>query len=180
MIKDPNVVAYKFQSTTCSDDTKADYDPHCKKEPSEINNSDLTEATNTTLSAHTTNGWKLDLEESGEKSLSSSVTLSGSVNFTTYSPAASSGNLCTLQAGTSYLYSIDLHTASAKNDSDEDGTVESIADRIKSIKSPGIPGKPSLFSPDGKKLYIVPGVGEEPMYVGDLKTQIYYWFKNSE
>jgi len=180
MLKDPNVIAYKFQTGSCESNVALNtYDPHCKTFPGTLDNADLTDVTSTTLSSYTSNGWKLDLT-SGEKNLSSSVTINGSIYFTTFSPANNAANLCSVQAGSSYFYAVDLHTATASHDFNENGTDEPIIDRKKSIQNVGIPDKPSLFSPDGKKLYINPGLGEEPMYAGDLKTQIHYWFKNSE
>jgi len=180
MLKDENVFAYKFQSGVCQTDiAQQNYDPHCKQFPATaITNTDLRDVSSAALTAYSAKGWYLNLSSSGEKSLSSSVTLNGTVFFTTYSPSATT--LCSPQAGSSYLYAVDLHTAAAKQDLNEDGTISTPTDRKKSIKNIGLPAKPSLFSPDGKKLYIVPGLGEEPMFVGDLATRIYYWFKNSE
>ncbi len=181
MLKDKNVIAYKFQTGICETDvSKTDYDPYCKEFPATLTNSSLTDVSTTALSAYSTNGWRMDLSVSGEKSLSSSVTINGSAFFTTYSPTVSPTTSCTPQIGSSYTYAINLHTASGSYDFDNDGTIEKVADRKKTNKQPGIPAKPGLHSPDGNRLYVVPGLGEEPMFAGNLQTQIHYRFNNSE
>jgi type IV pilus assembly protein PilY1 len=62
-------------------------------------------------------GWRLDLVDDGEKSLSASITLSGKVFFTTFSPVVDLVG-CGFSAGTGYLYAIDLFTGVGVPDPD--------------------------------------------------------------
>ena len=68
-------------------------------------------------------GWRMDLKGNGEKSLSSSVTISGKVLFTTFSPE---GDLvqCGFSRGTGRLYAVDLFTGGAAVDFNNDGTID--------------------------------------------------------
>jgi len=65
----------------------------------------------------------MDLKGNGEKSLSSSVTISGKVLFTTFSPE---GDLvqCGFSRGTGRLYAVDLFTGGAAVDFNNDGTID--------------------------------------------------------
>ena len=88
-----NIIAYRFQTSECEKDTASvTYDAYCRymadsceTDPGnaaynaqcvqKITNSSLTDVTSTALSTYSANGWRLDLESSGEKSLSSSITI---------------------------------------------------------------------------------------------------------
>lgn len=58
------------------------------------------------------NGWKLILEEDGEKNLSSPLVIAGNVFFTTYLPGGSSGTgSCVATVGSSRLYVVSFRNA---------------------------------------------------------------------
>jgi len=183
MLRDTNVTAYKFSSTCQSDTTQQDYDAYCKVNPSSLTNSNLTDVTSAALTAYSSNGWRLDLSASGdkEKNLGSSVTINGTVFFTSFSPTINLNDPCSALGGNSYIYAIDLHTAKASVDFNDSGSVDSVTDRYKSTPQTGggIPETPPIIIPAGDDdIYIVPG--SDPIWAGTASTKIHYWFKNSE
>jgi len=184
MLRDPNVIAYKFQSSTCETDTTLDaYDPYCKINPTPLVNNDLSDVSSTALSAYSSNGWRLDLPSSGdkEKNLGSSVTINGVVFFTTFSPTVNLSDPCSALGGNAYIYALDLHTAKASVDFDESGSISSVTDRKKSTPQTGggIPETPPVIVPEGgDDIYVVPG--SDPIWAGTASTDIHYWFKRSE
>jgi len=184
MLRDSNVIAYKFQSAACvTDTTQEAYDPHCKVNPTTLVNDDLSDVSTTALSDYSSNGWRLDLPASGdkEKNLGSSVTINGVVFFTTFSPTVNLNDPCSTLGGNSFIYAIDLHTAKAFVDFDKSGSINAITDRKKSTPQTGggIPETPPVIIPEGgDDIYIVPG--SEPIWAGTASTKVHYWFKNSE
>ncbi|MDN3653968.1 PilC/PilY family type IV pilus protein [Thalassotalea ponticola] len=68
------------------------------------------------LAVSSKNGWYIDLEESGEKSLSAAIAVSGVAYFNSFVPAedssAADGEImqCQLETGNGYLYAVDLET----------------------------------------------------------------------
>lgn len=126
-------------------------------------------------------GWRFDLLDDGEKSLSRSVTIGGKVYFTTFTPAAPSENVCEPAAGIGRLYVLDLLTASAVEDFDANGNT----DRSWIIGSL-LPDTPApYFGPDGEiRLLLPPGSGGEgaigsPFLTGSSIPRPYgsYWFQ---
>ncbi|MCF7983966.1 MAG: hypothetical protein K9L70_06145 [Thiohalocapsa sp.] len=92
------------------------------------------------LQAPDTRGWYLRLENPGEKALARSITLKGTVFFTSYVPPnpddADSESICRPSEGSGYLYAMGLHDGSARY---EWGASESAGlskvDRRKKIKA---------------------------------------------
>ena len=64
-------------------------------------------------------GWVLDLTASGEKSLSSSLTIIGTTYFGTFSPDTGPADVCVPSEGEGRLYVIDLLNAAAAFDFDD-------------------------------------------------------------
>lgn len=123
-------------------------------------------------------GWFIDLETSGEKSLARSLTIQGEVFFTTFSPDASATNLCVPSPGTGLLYAVDLQTAAAIKNFDNDIDVErsgEIGDLIPDTPSPHI-------DPDGEiRLLLPPGSTDidNPFDSGSSLPTPYgsYWYQ---
>jgi len=188
MLRDPNVISYKFPTTAqpcittySSGSPDEKYDPKCKTVPTTLTNSSLDDVTNTALSNYSTSGWRLDLDVSGEKNLGSSVTINGTVFFTTFAPTINLNSPCTPQGGTSYIFSLNLHSAKAFVDFNNNGTIESTTDRKKTMPQTGggIPETPPVIIPEGgDDIYIVPG--SDPIWAGSASTDVFYWFKKSE
>lgn len=102
------------------------------------------------------NGWRLELSDEGEKSLSTPLTIGGTVFFTTYSPPIGvDKNDCQPSEGLGYLYAVDLQNAFAVNnyDSTDDGLDGSgysstDSDRRTLLSSEGIPAEVVSLPPD--------------------------------
>jgi type IV pilus assembly protein PilY1 len=127
------------------------------------------------------NGWRLDLLDNGEKSLSRSLTIEGKVYFTTFSPASSLVNVCEPASGTARLYVVDLLTAVAEEDSDSNGNT----DRSWIIGTL-LPDTPAPhFGSDGEiRLLLPPGSGGDgsigsPYLTGSSIPAPYgsYWYR---
>jgi len=137
----------------------------------------LQDAANKALeSAH---GWRLDLSGSGEKSLSRSVTIFGSIYFTTFTPDDGLTVSCVPLAGKGLLYQVDLHDATAKRHFDNDGFL----DRTIGLGSL-IPDTPAPhFGSDKKIRLLFPSGGGpidgSPLDTGAEMPQPYgiYWYR---
>ncbi len=107
------------------------------------------------LSANLSKGWKLELENNGEKGLSTPLTADGIIFFTTYLPeGTSSSTNCAPSEGDGRLYAIRLSDGSVVYDLNKivEGTDK--ADRYTTV-GPGIP-------PGAKPLgdhILLPGTG---------------------
>ncbi|HEX9833469.1 MAG TPA: hypothetical protein VGA66_10375, partial [Mycobacterium sp.] len=96
-----------------------------------------------------TNGWRLELEASGEKSLASPLTIGGIVFFTTFLPPGSIGaSSCAPAEGNGNLYAVNLQDATAVfnyNSADDDpgqgDEPNSASDRSTLLASEGIPAE---------------------------------------
>jgi type IV pilus assembly protein PilY1 len=111
---------------------------------STLNHSNIGDVTNTCLqqgspcTADLSKGWRLSLNSTGEKNLSSALTIGGTVFFSTYlPPGASSSGSCGPDEGNGRFYAIKLANAAAiKNldttDEDYERSRESNADGIPS------------------------------------------------
>ena len=119
MIRDKRTRVYtaELDPDDCDDDPVGDFRCDLPLEPD-----DLYDITSNVIASGTVeergaalealaeaDGWRLDLVDDGEKSLSASITLSGKVFFTTFSPVVDLVG-CGFSAGTGYLYAIDLFT----------------------------------------------------------------------
>ncbi|HEY5622848.1 MAG TPA: hypothetical protein VIV14_03730, partial [Gammaproteobacteria bacterium] len=99
--------------------------------------------------ANLTRGWRLEMENTGEKVLATPVTIDGRVFFTSYIPNSGVGaGLCQPSEGSGRLYAVSLHdagsvinydTATDEIDGPDTGTTKS--DRSTDLLSPGIPAE---------------------------------------
>lgn len=99
-------------------------------------------------------GWYITMSNLGEKVLSRSVTIEGQVFFTSYEPSANDTSSCKAAAGTGRFYAVNLLDATplVKNVS---GTPVK-ANRVRSLKTQGIPSDPVvLFRPGDKGIVCV-------------------------
>lgn len=121
-----------------------------------ITTADLVDQTsNITNLAASDSGWFFDLPNSGEKVLSSSVTVANKIILTTYSPD-SSATSCNPVVGTGRAYVLNVLNSAAAADLDEDNTIEEISDRSKTLASGNIPPSPKvLFPEDGAPTVLV-------------------------
>ena len=94
-------------------------------------------------------GWKLRLEEPGEKALATPLTIVGKVFFTTYLPQAGTGETaCAPSEGAGRLYAVALQDATAVinyDTSDDDASnpdaPSTVSDRSVELQSLGIPAE---------------------------------------
>jgi len=116
---------------------------------------DITNCTQASSCATTglTNGWKLQLEGTGEKSLASPVTLSGIVFFTTFIPPNTTdvNEECVPPEGQGRLYAVGLAEGNALvnrdkpiDEQDQSGNPE---DRWETLSSAGIPAEVVALPP---------------------------------
>jgi len=108
-------------------------------------------------------GWYLVLPEDGEKVLSTSVTLEGKVMFTTLVPGLGVDmtdiDVCTAPATQGRLYSLNILTAEAGSDLNDDEDITD-ADLFTLVSSNEIPGTPQLvfnspYCADGECKHLV-------------------------
>jgi type IV pilus assembly protein PilY1 len=103
-----------------------------------------------------THGWKLQLEDAGEKSLATPTTIAGTVLFTTFMPAgASAATRCAPDEGRGRLYAVGLQDArsvinydTTDDDPNYEGEATTKADRTTDLRSPGIPAEVVSIPPN--------------------------------
>lgn len=142
-----------------------------------ISNTDLIDQTSEiTQLEESDSGWYFDLPNSGEKVLSSSVTVAGKVIMTTYSPDAIATS-CNPVVGTGRAYLFNINNASAVADLDEDDSLEDTQDRSKTLASGNIPPSPKVLFPEDGAPTVLVGPEQPLQNVGlgliDEWTQIY-------
>jgi type IV pilus assembly protein PilY1 len=140
------------------------------------------------LLSSTVDGWYITLEETGEKSLSRSVTLQGRVFFTTFVPPdpldPDAEYVCRPSEGTGFLYAVGLHDGTAKYDwaSPVNATLNK-ADRGKPIKD-HIPDYPVAYFGDAEIGLVGVGAGTDGTGIErtglSLSTGAIYWMQESE
>jgi len=171
MIKDRFTSGQLFNATTaCANRLDASNNPvcptistlanltnHCFQENAVCNNSSISDGTTYTSTTNLTNGWYVVLEDSGEKNLSSPLTLGGTILFTTYVPNAGGANSCAPSEGSGYVYAVDLQTAKPTLDLNSSET-ETDAE-----------GNPILVKADRKR-YIGAGIPADPVALGKDKV----------
>ena len=109
-----------------------------------------------TCALNLSNGWKLGLQDDGEKSLATPLTIGGTVFITTYAPPIGvKANKCSPSEGNGFLYAVDLQNAFAvKNyDATDDGldgsgVSSTDSDRRTLLASEGIPAEVVSLPPD--------------------------------
>jgi type IV pilus assembly protein PilY1 len=169
------------------DDIQIDFRCYLPFAPSDLYNAtanlvqtgdvDQVEAASSAL--ENSNGWLIDLSGSGEKSLARSLTLFGSVFFTTFTPSTGLITSCQPRSGTGRLYQVDIINAGAKRDFNNDGTL----DRSTELGTL-IPDTPSPhFGSDKKIRLLFPSGGGllsgNPLDTGAQLPQPYgiYWYR---
>ena len=97
------------------------------------------------IGATATNGWRLQLPNSGEKAVSAPVTIGSTVSFSTFVPPPVGGTSCSPNEGTSRLYGINLadgRPSVTQFINDGDGNARSTI-----AKAPGIAGEAAALTP---------------------------------
>jgi len=153
MIKDRNITtgAIPDTFTAYTPSTLLDVTDNCLQDAADTSTCDTSNLLR--------NGWRLELEVCGEKSLSSPVTIGGSIFITTYLPQCDGGDgtTCGPAEGRGRLYALALQDASAVNNYytpndvvNEDGTVKYLAveDRYRDLLSGGIPSEVVVLPPN--------------------------------
>lgn len=133
-------------------------------------NSD-SDASNQCSAANLTNGWKLDLAETGEKNLSIPLISDGNINFTTYLPeGGESDGDCSVSLGISRLYQVavrdgspDIHLHSHLQ-----GDTLQASDRYLDLAA-GIDGGVTAVSPNTGL------AGGSQVKLGDQRPNTYFW-----
>ena len=163
--------------------------------PSVITESDLYDATANLIqegtadeqttalnSLSTSSGWYLSLAGTGEKSLSPSLTLNGTIYFTTFIPDASVDS-CVPVPGTGYLYAVNFHTAVAAFPWDGSDSAMTAADRSVEIGARLPDSVTPHFGEDAIRIIGV-GAGEDGKGSYDtgttLQTNGVYWYRSTQ
>ncbi|RLQ21420.1 hypothetical protein DWB85_12935 [Seongchinamella sediminis] len=95
-----------------------------------------------------TNGWALKLEEDGEKSLSTPITIQGTTYFTTYLPDGTSvQESCAPALGTGRLYALKIMDATPALELSDDINAVDKVQRYTDLEVPGIPPEPPFITP---------------------------------
>lgn len=132
----------------------------------------------------TGNGWRMDLENSGEKIVSTPLVYNQVVYFTTFTPTTSATeedtDLCfSTGAGTARLYAVDYKTGNAVF-ADFDGNSATLTKADKSIKiGSSIPSEPSVVVTE-KGTFVITGTdtGMNRHNPKDKRSMTrYYWLK---
>ena len=111
-----------------------------------IQEGDTSESLDALLTLKHKYGWFIDLESPGEKATTNAQVYSGQMLFSTYSPSSEPGaNICTPGIGSSRFYVVDLHTAVAIRDVDNDNKKQA-SDRWSLLSVIGTPGDAVIVS----------------------------------
>lgn len=102
-------------------------------------------------------GWYIDLTRSGEKVLSTPLSVRGSVTFTTYEPTNEAGS-CTPKAGTSRVYVMSLEDATATEQwGDVTPSPSDPPERSYTLDTPSIVEEPVIIcTEEGCELFVGP------------------------
>ncbi len=142
-----------------------------------IGEGDDNEKTLAIAELETASGWFLELKESGEKTLSTSVTINNQVMFTSYKPGE--GGACDRVLGGGNLYVLDIYNGTPvldlfteNNPLDNSLTKE---DRIQSLERPGIPPSPRMMFPESSSPILMIGPEKGPdVDVGPLMRRMWW------
>lgn len=141
LIKDPN---------TQSRPDPANWSPVTHDQLGDVSN----DCIGANCSANLSKGWRIGLSATGEKALSSPLTIQGQVYFTTYLPdgTAASGS-CAPTPGSGRVYSVSLNDGSPtknRNITDDNGnrTPSTPGDRYSELKAAGIPSEVVALTPN--------------------------------
>ncbi|MBN7795685.1 pilus assembly protein [Parahaliea mediterranea] len=192
MIRDPAVTPYitpRPSAADCADPGTADF--RCSMP---LVDNDLLDVTNNLITTGTeeeqaaalealraANGWRFDLQGLGEKSLSKTLTIDGTVYVSTFTPAnlVDAINVCEPQAGSGRMYIVDLYNG--------DWDYIPLGPTIPDIPPPIVPPRPPceegedcIDPPPGLYIPLAPGSGEDGMYnTGKTVPRPYgtHWFQ---
>lgn len=154
---------------------------------------DLGDITNPATGTVTNAGWKLKLDVgAGEKSLSSPLTLSNTIYFTTYLPKGTYTDeiadetepaTCGPSEGSGLLYAVKLHDGRAANnyntaDDGADGENTSAEDRYKELASAGIPADVVGLNLDGQAYVLPPDLTPEAAPASSRWRSFWYEVEN--
>ena len=127
MIKDRAITSGNPSTTALVHDDLADVTDNCLQDDSCATPPDLSK------------GWRLALENDGEKNLAAALTAGGAVFFSTFSPTPPAGT-CTLTEGVGRLYVVSLQDATAVLNFDTtNDTGGTTYERVDTLGSGGIP-----------------------------------------
>jgi len=166
MIKDRNINSGSPSGSTYSQTSFFDATSNC-----------LQDSSCTGSTSALDNGWKVELESSGEKSLATPTTLAKKIYVTTYLPPGSGNNgSCEPDEGSGRLYTLGLSDATAVNDYYvENGDTLEKEDRYTDLKSGGIPAE-VVYVPFDKVLKPDLSIDDVDT-TGRWKT---YWYKKED
>lgn len=141
---------------------------------------DVTDQLNT--DPHGKIGWYFDLEDPGEKVLSSSVTFNNQIVFTSYLPASSTSS-CAAAVGSGRVYAVNVLNGDPASDLDDDNDPTdpdtlTKSDKYDELDKVGIPPKPVVLFPEvgdpvivlGPELFEGVDKGEE--------SRVTYWLEH--
>jgi type IV pilus assembly protein PilY1 len=130
----------------------------------------------------TKEGWRIDLENPGEKVLAESSTLNNQIVFSTFEPSASATASCSPGPGTGRLYVVRATDATpVLNLSNVGQTADLVKDdRARVLSRSGIPPAPTALFPDGSPPVVLVGP-EQPVPEFDFGqlTQRTYWLEDA-
>ncbi|HEX6929964.1 MAG TPA: PilC/PilY family type IV pilus protein, partial [Gammaproteobacteria bacterium] len=170
---------------------KASPDPAYEVNDLDTTHATLGDITDPATGAATNDGWKLKLGiTAGEKSLSSPLTLSNVVYFTTYLPngfpddEGEADLICGPDEGAGALYAVNLLNGKAalnynSTDDNEEGT-ESASDRYKKLSSAGIPADVVSVTVDGQAHVLPPDLSPEDVDAATRWRTFWYEVEDSE
>ncbi|MGQ7844113.1 PilC/PilY family type IV pilus protein [Granulosicoccus sp. 3-233] len=127
-------------------------------------------------------GWFMDLEEDGEKTLSSSVTADHKVLFTTYLPEAQSST-CSAAEGSGKVYAVSVFNGAPVLDLDKENNKNDLTkeDRARTLDHAGIPPPTSLLFPEVGNATVVVGTETlQELDLNDLRRRTFWQEKIEE
>ena len=131
-------------------------------------------------------GWRIDLQASGEKALSASVSLKGTVFFTTFTPGQTVTGQCGVEygAGLGRLYMVDMHDARGRLLEEADDE-EASGSRFRTLGSV-LPDTPSIHvGEEGDMNLIFPSGGDDDDNIENSNVSLpapqgVYWYQSLE
>ncbi|HXH03932.1 MAG TPA: PilC/PilY family type IV pilus protein [Candidatus Competibacteraceae bacterium] len=181
MFKDRNITSGSPPSTVVDGSALADLTSNC------LQDADLSCSPEPDLSK----GWYITLEQPGEKMLSSPLTLSGAVFFTTYIPPNPNQTRaqCGPAEGGGRLYTVKLQNATAvsnyntSTDGDGGGELQK-EDRFRDLRSGGIPAEVVVLpirNVDGSAAISEVGVLPPDLFTERFSAKLYwktFWYQD--
>ena len=131
-------------------------------------------------------GWRINLQASGEKALSASVSLKGTVFFTTFTPGQTVTGQCGVEygAGLGRLYMVDMHDARGRLLEEADDE-EASGSRFRTLGSV-LPDTPSIHvGEEGDMNLIFPSGGDDDDNIENSNVSLpapqgVYWYQSLE